>query len=50
MEKKAGDHAALPTQVSNTGGAPEVRDKLQVEGSFSIKPGASVTFEEADGT
>jgi cell wall-associated NlpC family hydrolase/peptidoglycan hydrolase CwlO-like protein len=50
--KKAEERRAeLPIQVSNdTDGSVNGGDRLRVEGDFAIKPGATVTFRDADGT
>ena len=50
--KKAEERRAeLPIEVSNdTDGSVNGGDRLRVEGDFSIKPGATVTFRDADGT
>lgn len=40
-----------PPDISNdTNGMVDTGDRLRVEGEFKIKPGATVTFEDADGT
>jgi peptidoglycan DL-endopeptidase RipA len=50
--KKAEERRAeLPIEVSNdTDGSVNGGDRLRVQGDFSIKPGATVTFRDADGT
>lgn len=43
--------AGQSPDVSNDGnGVADAGDRLRVEGDFSIRPGATVTFEDADGT